>query len=95
MRSVIEPLKRVYPNQYVMVPCHHRKMLTGEGARPLVLSEIDDVRGHVTYDLEILRVGALPFEWIFYWGQSETVGADSTLGWEATVPSWWIVKTSG
>ncbi|MDQ0908811.1 hypothetical protein QFZ22_004796 [Streptomyces canus] len=45
-------------------------MLTEEDARRLVLAEIDDVRGHVTYDLQILRVEALPFGWIFYWGGS-------------------------
>lgn len=71
-------------------------MLTKEDARRLVLAKIDDVRGHVTYDLQILRVEALPFGWIFYWGgQSGTVRADSALGWEATVLSWWTVKTSG
>ncbi|KPI22805.1 hypothetical protein ACGFZJ_42120 [Streptomyces sp. NPDC048253] len=43
-------------------------MLTEEDARQLVLAEIDDVRGHVTYDLQILRVEALPFGWVFYWG---------------------------
>ncbi|MDX2530476.1 hypothetical protein [Streptomyces europaeiscabiei] len=43
-------------------------MLTEEDARRLVLAEIDDVRGQVTYDLQILRVEALPFGWIFYWG---------------------------
>ncbi|MFD7939100.1 hypothetical protein ACFV4T_32035 [Streptomyces sp. NPDC059755] len=43
-------------------------MLTEEDARRLVLAEIDDVRGHVTCDLQILRVEALPFGWIFYWG---------------------------
>ncbi|GGQ56431.1 hypothetical protein Saso_70280 [Streptomyces asoensis] len=51
-----------------------------------------DVRGHVTCDLQILRVEALPFGWIFYWG---TVRAGSALGWEATVLFWWIVKASG
>ncbi|MET8077040.1 hypothetical protein [Streptomyces sp. NPDC005303] len=55
-------------------------MLTEEDARRLVLAEIDDGRGHVTYDLEILRVEALPFGWIFYGEQSGTVGADSTVG---------------
>jgi hypothetical protein len=43
-------------------------MLTEEDARQLVLAEIDDVRGHVEYNLQILRVEALPFGWIFYWG---------------------------
>ncbi|MEU1710631.1 hypothetical protein ABZ478_35825 [Streptomyces sp. NPDC005706] len=42
-------------------------VLTEENARRLVLAEIDDVRHHVTYDLQILRVEALPFGWIFYW----------------------------
>lgn len=31
-------------------------MLTEHDARRLVLAEIDDLRGHVTYDLQILRV---------------------------------------
>ncbi|WP_329243258.1 hypothetical protein [Streptomyces canus] len=69
--------------------------LTEEDARRLVLAEIDDVWGHATYDLQILRVETLPFGWIFYWGQSGTVRPDSALGWEATVLSWWTVKTSG
>jgi hypothetical protein len=43
-------------------------MLTEEDARRLVLAAIDDVRGCVEYDLQILRVEALPFGWIFYWG---------------------------
>ncbi|MFI8203867.1 hypothetical protein [Streptomyces sp. NPDC085937] len=43
-------------------------MLTEEDARRLVLAEIDAVRSHDTYDLRILRVGSLPFGWIFYWG---------------------------
>ncbi|MFE4546233.1 hypothetical protein [Streptomyces sp. NPDC056785] len=43
-------------------------MLTEEGARRLVLAEIDDLRGCVEYDLQILRVEALPFGWIFHWG---------------------------
>ncbi|MGW3820569.1 hypothetical protein [Streptomyces sp. NPDC005046] len=43
-------------------------MLTEEDARRLVLAEIDGVRGCVEYDLQILRVEALPFGWIFYWG---------------------------
>ncbi|MFJ8731678.1 hypothetical protein [Streptomyces bauhiniae] len=43
-------------------------MLTEEDARRLVLAEIDAVRGRVEYDLEIQRVEALPFGWIFYWG---------------------------
>ncbi|GAA4077388.1 hypothetical protein GCM10022233_65450 [Streptomyces shaanxiensis] len=49
-------------------PCHHRAMLTEEEARRLVLAEIDDVRGNVEYDLQISRVEALSFGWIFYWG---------------------------
>lgn len=63
-------------------------MLTAEDAHRPVLAEIDDLRGHVTYDLQILRVEALPFGWIFYWGESGTVRTDSALGWEATVLSW-------
>lgn len=51
-----------------MAPCHHSVMLTAEDAHRPVLAEIDDLRGHVTYDLQILRVEALPFGWIFYWG---------------------------
>jgi hypothetical protein len=43
-------------------------MLAEEVARQLVLAEIDNVRGHVEYNLQILRVEALPFGWIFYWG---------------------------
>ncbi|MER5507900.1 hypothetical protein ABT052_21525 [Streptomyces sp. NPDC002766] len=43
-------------------------MLTEEDARRLVLAEIDDLRGHITYDLQILRMEPLPFGWIFYWG---------------------------
>ncbi|MER8028718.1 hypothetical protein ABTZ78_07115 [Streptomyces bauhiniae] len=43
-------------------------MLTEEDARRLVLAKIDDVRNHVVYDLQIQRVEALPFGWIFYWG---------------------------
>ncbi|MEU2772015.1 hypothetical protein ABZ646_03600 [Streptomyces sp. NPDC007162] len=43
-------------------------MMTEEEARRLVLAEIDDVRGDVEYDLQILRTEALPFGWIFYWG---------------------------
>lgn len=43
-------------------------MLTEEDARRLVLAEIDNARGSVKYDLQILRVEALPFGWIFYWG---------------------------
>ncbi|MFR9796256.1 hypothetical protein ACL02U_10190 [Streptomyces sp. MS06] len=43
-------------------------MLTEEDARQLVLAEIHDVRNHVTCDLQILRMDALPFGWIFYWG---------------------------
>ncbi|MET7943359.1 hypothetical protein [Streptomyces sp. NPDC005302] len=43
-------------------------MLTEEDARQLVLAQIDDMRGTVEYDLQILRVEALPFGWIFYWG---------------------------
>ncbi|MFE2824416.1 hypothetical protein [Streptomyces sp. NPDC059271] len=43
-------------------------MLTEGGARRLVIAEIDDVRGHVTCDLQILRVEVLPFGWLFYWG---------------------------
>jgi hypothetical protein len=43
-------------------------MLTEEDARRLVLAKIDDERGCVEYDLQILRVEALPFGWIFYWG---------------------------
>ncbi|MGW3339656.1 hypothetical protein ACWDCL_19510 [Streptomyces sp. NPDC001009] len=43
-------------------------MLTEEDARRLVLAEIDGARGCVEYDLRILRVVALPFGWIFYWG---------------------------
>ncbi|MFC5239648.1 hypothetical protein [Streptomyces atrovirens] len=43
-------------------------MLTEEEARRLVLAEINDSRGNVEYDLQILRVGALSFGWIFYWG---------------------------
>ncbi|MFI6409317.1 hypothetical protein [Streptomyces sp. NPDC050548] len=35
-------------------------MLTEEDARRLVLAEIDDVRSHVTCDVQILRVEALP-----------------------------------
>jgi hypothetical protein len=49
-------------------PCHHRAMLTEEDARQLVLAEIDAVQGHVEYNLQILRVEALPFGWIFCWG---------------------------
>ncbi|MFF3201015.1 hypothetical protein [Streptomyces sp. NPDC002962] len=43
-------------------------MLTEDDARQLVLAEIDNVRGHVEYTLQILRVEAMPFGWIFYWG---------------------------
>ncbi|WP_328668831.1 hypothetical protein [Streptomyces sp. NBC_00328] len=43
-------------------------MLTEGDARQLVLAEIEGVRGCVEYDLQILRVEALPFGWIFYWG---------------------------
>jgi hypothetical protein len=43
-------------------------MLTEEDARQLVLARFDDERGNVEYDLHILRVEALPFGWIFYWG---------------------------
>ncbi|MGW7613095.1 hypothetical protein ACWGKW_38815 [Streptomyces sp. NPDC054766] len=43
-------------------------MLTEEDARQLVLAKIDDERGCVEYDLQILRVEALSFGWIFYWG---------------------------
>ncbi|MFE4822246.1 hypothetical protein ACFRFU_38670 [Streptomyces sp. NPDC056704] len=43
-------------------------MLTEEDARRLVLAEIDGARDCVEYDLQILRVEALPFGWIFYWG---------------------------
>lgn len=43
-------------------------MLTEGDARRLVLAEIEGVRGCVEYDLQILRVEALPFGWIFYWG---------------------------
>ena len=43
-------------------------MLTEQEARRLVLAEINDSRGNVEYDLQILRVGALSFGWIFYWG---------------------------
>lgn len=50
-----------------MPPCHHRAMLTEEDARRLVLAEIDGARGCVEY-VQILRVEALPFGWIFYWG---------------------------
>ncbi|QJT04071.1 hypothetical protein G9272_30465 [Streptomyces asoensis] len=45
-------------------------MLTEEDARQLVLAEIDNVRGHVEYSLQILRVEAMSFGWIFYWGGS-------------------------
>lgn len=50
-------------------------MLTEEDARQLVLAEIDNVRGHVEYSLQILRVEALLFGWIFYWG---TAGDDQS-----------------
>lgn len=43
-------------------------MLAEEEARRLVLAETDDMRGDVEYDLQSLRVEALPFGWIFYWG---------------------------
>ncbi|WP_327315671.1 hypothetical protein [Streptomyces sp. NBC_01235] len=43
-------------------------MLTEEDARRLVLAEIEGMRGCIEYDLQILRVEALPFGWIFYWG---------------------------
>ncbi|MFF7385756.1 hypothetical protein [Streptomyces griseoluteus] len=43
-------------------------MLTEEDARRLVLAEIDAVRGRLEYDLEIHRVEAVPFGWIFSWG---------------------------
>ncbi|MGA5729851.1 hypothetical protein ACPCI1_14520 [Streptomyces seoulensis] len=43
-------------------------MLTEEDARRLVLAEIDTMRGRAEYDLQIHRVEALPFGWIFYWG---------------------------
>ncbi|MFD8419106.1 hypothetical protein [Streptomyces sp. NPDC059466] len=43
-------------------------MLTEEDARRLVLAEIDGARSCVEFDLQILRVEALPFGWIFYWG---------------------------
>ncbi|MFF9376275.1 hypothetical protein ACF1BB_17200 [Streptomyces griseoluteus] len=43
-------------------------MLTEEGARRLVLAEIDAVRDRVAYGLQIQRVEVLPFGWIFYWG---------------------------
>ncbi|MFJ4601916.1 hypothetical protein [Streptomyces griseoluteus] len=43
-------------------------MLTEEDARRLVLAEIYAVRDRVEYDLQIQRVEALPFGWIFYWG---------------------------
>ncbi|MFF8531960.1 hypothetical protein ACF07B_08250 [Streptomyces sp. NPDC015532] len=36
--------------------------------KPTVLAKIDGERGNVEYDLQILRVEALPFGWIFYWG---------------------------
>lgn len=49
-------------------PCHHRAMLTEEEARRLVLAEINAARGNVDYDLQILRVEASSFGWIFYWG---------------------------
>jgi hypothetical protein len=54
--------------QRVEAPCHHRAMLTEGDARRLVLAEIDGIRGCIEYDLQILRVEALPFGWIFYWG---------------------------
>ncbi|MFI8069613.1 hypothetical protein ACIF85_12630 [Streptomyces sp. NPDC086033] len=43
-------------------------MLAEEDARRLVLAEIEGVRGCIEYDLHILRVEALPYGWIFYWG---------------------------
>ncbi|MER5789075.1 hypothetical protein [Streptomyces sp. NPDC001980] len=43
-------------------------MLTEEDARRLVLAEIDAAQGCVEYDLQILRMEALPFGWTFYWG---------------------------
>ncbi|TGN74541.1 hypothetical protein E5083_20260 [Streptomyces bauhiniae] len=43
-------------------------MLTEEDARRLVLAEIDDIRDRGEYDLQIQRVEALSFGWIFYWG---------------------------
>ncbi|MEN1886341.1 hypothetical protein [Streptomyces mirabilis] len=43
-------------------------MLTEEDARRLVLAEIDAAQGCVEYDLQFLRVEALPVGWIFYWG---------------------------
>ncbi|MER8015938.1 hypothetical protein ACIQ7S_24740 [Streptomyces griseoluteus] len=45
-------------------------MLTEEDARRLVLAEIDAVPGRLEYDLEIHRVEAVPFGWIFSWGVS-------------------------
>ncbi|NEB92552.1 YrhB domain-containing protein [Streptomyces bauhiniae] len=46
-------------------------MLTEEDARRLVLAEIDALRGRVEHDLQIQRVEALPFGWIFYWGAAQ------------------------
>jgi hypothetical protein len=51
-------------------------MLTEEDARRLVLAEIDGARGCVEYDLQILRVEALPFGWLgaAHLGGAEEVG---------------------
>ncbi|MGW6796560.1 hypothetical protein [Streptomyces chartreusis] len=43
-------------------------MMTEEEARQLVLSGINNARGNIEYELQILRVEALSFGWIFYWG---------------------------
>jgi hypothetical protein len=57
-------------------------MLTEEDARRLVLAEIDEVRGNIEHDLQILRVEVLSFGWIFYWGavRDEQSGRRSRLG---------------
>lgn len=72
-------------------------MLTEEEARRLVLAEIDDMRGDVEYDLQILRVEVLSFGWIFSstGEQSGMARAAGALGWEAAVHSWWIANTGG
>ncbi|MFF3943479.1 hypothetical protein ACFYYN_01505 [Streptomyces sp. NPDC001902] len=43
-------------------------MLTEDDARRLVLAEIEDSRGDVDCELGILRVQAVSFGWVVYWG---------------------------
>jgi hypothetical protein len=43
-------------------------MLTEEDAHRFVLAELDNTRDSVDCELGILRVQAVPFGWVFYWG---------------------------